>query len=151
MINYKHHKPYMINQNEPPKWTTISRLIFPQDPVHINVGARQLRTAHTIKQYVEVLQDCGIFSLQISRGSSGARPAHVNTKEAINMSSFPCFFSQPSDGWSLWVMLATWCFRIYQQRSIGNHKWSIPWDGPMAIFEENGRTALRSRFNPKSS
>lgn len=27
-----------------------------QDPVHINVGARQLRTAHTIKQYVEVLQ-----------------------------------------------------------------------------------------------
>lgn len=35
----------------------LAREVCREDPVHINVGARQLRTAHTIKQYVEVLQE----------------------------------------------------------------------------------------------
>lgn len=35
----------------------LARDLCREDPVHINVGARQLRTAHTIKQYVEVLQE----------------------------------------------------------------------------------------------
>lgn len=35
----------------------LAREVCREDSVHINVGARQLRTAHTIKQYVEVLQE----------------------------------------------------------------------------------------------
>eukprot|EP00490_Sorites_sp_Unknown_P004436 CAMPEP_0114694474 /NCGR_PEP_ID=MMETSP0191-20121206/70218_1 /TAXON_ID=126664 /ORGANISM="Sorites sp." /LENGTH=485 /DNA_ID=CAMNT_0001989401 /DNA_START=90 /DNA_END=1548 /DNA_ORIENTATION=- len=35
----------------------LARDLCREDPVHINVGARQLRTAHTIKQYIEVIQE----------------------------------------------------------------------------------------------
>uniref|UniRef100_A0A7S2Q812 RNA helicase n=1 Tax=Zooxanthella nutricula TaxID=1333877 RepID=A0A7S2Q812_9DINO len=35
----------------------LARDICKEDPVHINVGALELRTAHTIRQYVEVIQE----------------------------------------------------------------------------------------------
>lgn len=35
----------------------LARDICKEDPVHINVGALDLRTAHTIRQYVEVVQE----------------------------------------------------------------------------------------------
>jgi len=35
----------------------LARDLCKEDPVHINVGSMELRTAHTIRQYVEVVQD----------------------------------------------------------------------------------------------
>merc|ERR1719230_1941159 len=36
---------------------TLARDICKEDPVHINVGSLDIRTAHTIRQYVEVVQE----------------------------------------------------------------------------------------------
>merc|ERR1712060_75960 len=35
----------------------LARDLCKEDPVHINVGALEMRTAHTIRQYVEVVQE----------------------------------------------------------------------------------------------
>merc|ERR1712137_845334 len=47
----------MCSATWPREVQKLARDICKEDPVHINVGSLDLRTAHTIWQYVEVVQE----------------------------------------------------------------------------------------------